>query len=670
MHSPHYKQEYLVSINKNILVFLRKESSFDALYNILLLIIVCTIGYTFLSKENTIALGVGIILSCLTDLPGNRQDKISTSLWCIPIFAITSLLIATSSYQQSIWTITLLAIFGFVYTLISLFGFRVSIVGNLGLIVASFTIGLKVSDPIQYTLAFTGGCIIYFIFSLVFVHLQPYRSLRYAIEEGVINMSRLITAKVDCYDEDKNLNKTYRKLSIIHVQVSDKLEQIRSLLLREKQLIHSNHEATQLWLSKLYSLVDLYELLMGIDQDYETTRAQLKPIGALPLIRIALKTLADETSQINLKDSTPTFEKTKKEELQAIIAQLQNIKANTTTEQQALLSSIAVQLQQILNILSKIKSNQIVGNESWLNHSFYSHFVNPKIELKTLLKHLNFKSPIFLYAVRMSVLLFLAGWIGYILPEFRYASWIILTIILVARPTYNITQKRNFQRVIGSIIGILISVVVLLTTHNEIALLIITAIGLYLYFLFSRTNYLICVIFITIAIVTFQSIYEGYSEIILGSRFGFTLLGAVLAILGCLAIPINHFRTIKNQTQALMHNFETYLSKIQSNINSTEINFYELRLLRKSTQTALAQCYDALEQLEKEPRIGKLYRTQIQHFQSLAYRINALLIGVAINITKTQSEIDQSVFQKKLAFIQDLLTESQKISESLSSRTS
>lgn len=657
-----------MSSTKDITTFLNKESSFDALYSILVLVITCSISYIFFEGETTIAIGVGILLACLTDLPGNRQDKISTALWCIPIFIITSISVALANYHQSEIILFILASTGFIYTFITIFGARIGIVGNLGLIVASFTIGLRPSDPIIYSIALSFGCVIYFTFSLIFAHIYPYRSLKYAVEDGITNMSNLISVKVDCYDETKNLNATYKKLSIVHIQVSDKLEQIRSLLLRENQLLNSANKTTQVWLSKLYCLVDLYEQLMAIDHDYETTRELLKPTHSLPLIRIALKILTDETAKINLSNTAPSFESNKKDELLAIISQLNSINTVLSKDQKNLIDSISSQLTQILDLLSKIKSNTITQTSTWIDNSTYRDFITPKATFKSILKNLTFNSTIFLYAMRMALLLAFAGAIGYLLPEFRYASWIVLTVILVARPTFNITQRRNYQRIVGSVIGLCISIALLLVFKNNIALITFTAISVYLYLLSSRTNYLVCVIFITVAIVIFQSLYEGNTPIILSSRFAFTLIGAILSVLGCLAIPINYFRTIKNQTQILLKNFNTYLNKIQENINSEEVNYYELRLLRKSTQSTLAQSFDALEQLEKDPIIGKKYKSNIHHFQSLAYRINALLIGLAININKVQDEFDYSKIMEKMEHIQKFITAAQQLSDNITYR--
>ncbi len=658
---------YNYKLDKVKLLF-KKESSKDSLRNILIIVIPSIILYYLVNLDFAIAFGVGALLASLTDIPGNRQDKLRTVKWAFPIFAITAILTSFYFSTDSWVLVLLLGILGFVYTIISLFGFRISVVGNLGLVVASFTIGLRPSDPTFFTFGFLCGSAVSFIISIIQVQLFPYRSLSFAIDEGIENMANLLRLKIDCYDENSALNKTYKDLSMLHVKVSDQLETVRSLLLREKELVNSENQVTQAWLTKLYHLVDLYELLMAIDTDYETVRKVLKDTNTLPLIRIALSIMADETEKLRLSSKKSTIEPQRREELEAIIKQLHINGECTSGETKSLIMSISTHLEQISGILGLIKSDEIVNKQSWVESKNYADFAPPKSNLRTVLNSLNFKSPVFVYSVRMAILLVFSGLIGYLLPEFRYASWIILTIILVARPSYNVTQKRNRQRIIGSFIGLAVSIVLLLTIKHPVVLLGIALISLYLFLVFNRPNYLVCVIFITICIVLGQKLYNGDTASILGSRFAFTLIGAVLAILGTLAIPINHYRAIEKTTESLIKNFKNYLQKIRENLQADDVNFYDLRLLRKFTQTSLAQSYDSLEQLSKEPVIGKQFIAEINHLQSLAYRINALLVGLSINITKPDAQEEPAVLKERISNVTRLIYDSESISKKIAMR--
>src|SRR5690606_11189592 len=112
------------------------------------------------------------------------------------IFFITALSISFAIHLQS-WTIIfLLGIFGFIYTIIALLGFRINVVGNLGLIVASFTIGLKPTDPFLFSLSLCSGALFFFIVCIIQVYFNPLRSLVFSVDNGIKAMANLIKLKI------------------------------------------------------------------------------------------------------------------------------------------------------------------------------------------------------------------------------------------------------------------------------------------------------------------------------------------------------------------------------------------------------------------------------------------------------------------------------------------
>lgn len=656
----------VAALFSRLLSFLKTESSLDALRNILVVLVPSFFIFFFIDGAIAVAFAVGALLAALTDVPGNKTDKLSTAAYCLPIFFITALSISTVLSHQSWIIVPLLGLFGFIYTIIALLGFRINVVGNLGLIVASFTIGLRPADPISFSLSVTAGAMFFFVVCIIQVYVHPHRSLRYAVDGGLKTMAQLIRLKIACYDELASLPEAYKELSALHTKLSDQLEAIRSILLRDKKLHSEADQESKIWLAKLYQLVDLYELLMAIDNDYEHIRETLKGGNTLKLIRQSLSLLSKETKRLTISNKKIRLNKfTKRYKLEELLLQLETEEADASPEKWALICSISTQLRHVADILQKIQAKEIYQDITLVESKNYADFVAPKSNIKTILQNLSFKSPIFSYAVRMSALLMAGGLIGYFLPEYRYASWILLTIILVARPSYTNTQKRNYERIVGSVIGIAISLLLLVYIKNAWVLIAIAAFCLYLFLLFNKPNYLVCVIFITITILLGQHIHEGNIQDLLGSRFAFTLLGSIFAVLGCLAIPINHYRSVEQSTNAMLQHFKSYLHKIEESYQTGNLNYYDLRLLRKSTQASLAQSYDSLDQFAKEPLKGKYLKADIAHFQTLAYRINALLVGLSVNMTKLGFTLEPEVMEEKVHYINNIISEAEDLSKKL-----
>lgn len=690
--------------------FLGKEFAKDALRNILVILLPAVLLFYTVSLNVAIAFAVGVILSSLTDLPGNRQDKTMTAIWCIPIFAVTVFSTALALHYLS-WSILLiLGVWGFFCTMLIALGPRWGVIGNLTLIVISFTIGLKPQDPFAFALSFSLGTLSFFIVSLLQVYSSPYRSLKYAMKEGFEQMATLLEMKIKCYDERFPLEQVYKELSLLHIKISEQLESIRSLLLREKALISSCNSSELIWLNKIYRLIDLYELLMGIDTDYETIREKLKRSEALPIIRHILLLLSEEIKNLEnfsyshhlassrsffgdpversknhtvktmsldvsttvdmtakwLNKGNPDFSNTStaKQQITADIQKLEQIKAEADNDDRILINPILAHIEHIVAIVQQIQKSTIVQDQTWVNAAAYKNFIPTANKWQVFSKHIQAKSPILVYAIRMSTLLMLSGLVGYTLPEYRYASWIILTVILVARPSYANTQKRNYQRIIGSLIGIAVSFLITLTTHNPTVVLLIAAIALYGFFLFNKPDYLICVIFITIAAILSLHLYEGNIWDLLGSRLAFTLMGSILALIGCFALPVNHHKTMKNVSETLIDNYQNYYHKLRARLCDHTVDHQELRLVRKHAQTSLAQLYDNLAQFQKEPRYKKQDWSNIISFQTLAYRINALLVGISVSITKSIEQENDTALLQRLSYIEKLIHELEVLGQS------
>ena len=656
------------TVFRKVASFLGTESSLDALRNIFVILIPSSIIFYFVDGHIAIPFAVGALLAALTDLPGNKSDKLTTAAYCLPIFLMTALSMSLAIHFQSWTIILLLGFFGFIYTIIALLGIRVNVVGNLGLIVASFTIGLKPADPLLFSLSLCSGGLFFFIVCIIQVYLSPLRSLAFSVDSSIKAMAKLIKLKVSCYDEKVPLTLVYKELGALHIKLSDQLESIRSILLRDKKLHSESDLETKIWLSKLYQLIDLYELLMAIDNDYDQIREILKGGNTLKLICQSLCLLSKETKSLRIISKVRRNNPSRRLKLEELLLQLEMEEADASAAKWNLICSLSTQLRHVSDILQNIQVQQVYQDNTFVESKNYLDFLAPRSNIKTILTNMTFKSPIFSYAIRMSVLLIIGGLIGFLLPGFQYASWILLTIILVARPSYTITQKRNFQRIIGSIIGIAISLFVLLLIKNVMVLVIIAVSCLYLFLLFNKPNYLVCCIFITITILIGQHIHEGSVQDILGSRFAFTLLGSIFAILGCLAIPINHYRNVDHSAKSLIQHFRTYSIKIQESYKTQNLNYYDLRLLRKFTQDSLAQTYDTLDQLAKEPLKGKDLKADIMHFQTLAYRINALLVGLSVNLTKLGISFDKELLKEKISFIDSLISELECLSSQLANK--
>ena len=97
----------------------------------------------------------------------------------------------------------------------------------------------------------------------------------------------------------------------------------------------------------------------------------------------------------------------------------------------------------------------------------YDQFVTHQdIDAKVFLDNFNWKSNTFRHASRVSF----ATTIGFIISAFfpfGHGYWILLTIIVILKPAYSITKRRNRDRLLGTLAGVGIGVIILVLVKDR-----------------------------------------------------------------------------------------------------------------------------------------------------------------------------------------------------------
>src|SRR5690606_9543848 len=71
---------------------------------------------------------------------------------------------------------------------------------------------------------------------------------------------------------------------------------------------------------------------------------------------------------------------------------------------------------------------------------------------KLLVRNFSFKSTIFRHSLRLAVTVMVGYVLGSLFP-FQNPYWILLTIIVIMRPSYGLTKSRAKDRMIGTLMG-------------------------------------------------------------------------------------------------------------------------------------------------------------------------------------------------------------------------
>src|SRR5690606_37919151 len=125
-----------------------------------------------------------------------------------------------------------------------------------------------------------------------------------------------------------------------------------------KKIIGHQWPKSNYWLSQVYGLIDLHELIIALDHDYDAIRKNLADTGSLPVIRRAIKLLALEIDSFSqphkrFRYAQQLYYNTIK--LNELLNELKNIQQKQVGSAGPILSAIINNMESILEALRRIQ---------------------------------------------------------------------------------------------------------------------------------------------------------------------------------------------------------------------------------------------------------------------------------------------------------------------------
>src|SRR5690606_7187006 len=151
---------------------------------------------------------------------------------------------------------------------------------------------------------------------------------------------------------------------------------------------------------------------------------------------------------------------------------------------------IVVNIRRLLTGLHNISQYFDRGLRRKKSNLDHSHFVSHQVLDPAIFKNnLSLQSSVFRHSVRVSLACLVGFALSRIIAYGDHSYWILLTIAFILKPAFSLTKQRNIQRIIGTlgggVIGILILVLIRDTTVHFI-FMVLFMIGTYS---FLRINY-------------------------------------------------------------------------------------------------------------------------------------------------------------------------------------
>jgi uncharacterized membrane protein (TIGR01666 family) len=602
-----------------------------------------------------ITVSLGALCASIADTPGPIVHRRNAMFYTICIVSLVSLLTSLCNFSVYLMGLLILML-TFVFSMFYVYGNRAASIGVAALLVMTLGIGdiRPLNEMLLYALyIFLGGCW-YAALSLSLYRIMPYRLARQSLAECMMEVADFIRIKAKFYHEGVDYDETFKEIVEAQILMNTKQDAVRELLFKSRRIVQESTQEGRFLLVIFVDMMDLYEQILSTFYNYQNLHKQFDETGILKDFEEILNLLAEQMEEISFSLRTftkPNFKanisqkiKDLKKNIDALTPPNLPLHGRTTYTNIGLqaLKNIELNVENIFLRLKKIKGyfeekkqakllKNNIQTTSFISHQDYSWDVFED--------NLNLKSENFRHALRVSGLMLL----GFIIAQsfnFLHSNWILLTILVIMKPAYSLTKERNLDRLMGTIGGAVIGMIILTyVTDNRwlFAILLICMLGTYS---FQRKTYLVSVVFMTPFILILFDFLGMGSRALLIERVYDTLIGGGIAFVGSyLFLPHwEHEKFRKTLVEMLEANM-AYYHQVSQLYFGEEYQRVPYKIVRKEVYVRSANLASAFQRMFSEPKHKQVSIDEIHKFSVLNHLLSSYVATLALYATEHSKKV-------------------------------
>ncbi len=293
----------------------------------------------------------------------------------------------------------------------------------------------------------------------------------------------------------------------------------------------------------------------------------------------------------------------------------------------------------------------------FIERSVSKRFIIPQdYDPRLLLQNLSFRSSIFKHSLRLSVTIM----IGYVLGnlfDFQNTYWVLLTIIVIMRPSYGLTKTRSKDRIIGTLIGSAIATGIVFWVQDAYVYGVLGAVTLIIAFSMLQKNYRASATFITLSVIFIYAITQPDILTVIRFRVVDTLIGAGLSFMALLWLwPVWSFLEIRQHIENSVKANKDFLREI--------IHYYQqkgnvptsYKLARRDAFLETSNLSVAFQRMAQEPRSKQKNLDKIYEMVELNHVFLSSLSSLSSYIQHRPTTAASEQFRDAAARIEEQLS--------------
>lgn len=612
------------------------------------------VGLTFLTYAiadlpTAMAVAMGALCTSLMDLPSPLRHKFNEMLAGVLTCSLVALLVSLCSPIP--WLLrTVIVLVSFLASMMTVYGRKAMPLQ----FVALFVMMLSSDDaatPLQAlrhgALFFAGGAG-YMTYAMIVVWRLRRRLKQQVLAEALYELAAYTGIKAGCYDMANPLPAQMEKLVRQQSVLAERQQASRDLVLRGKP-----REDEAVLVRVHYAMFDLYELVLSTHTDYALLRQHFAAGPVLPLLGDLIGKAARDIESVAyaMTRNRPSRAVVDyRGELDALDAALRALPPADSDDvnAQAVLRATSNKIRDMVAMIARLHAASATagGTLPMAAGSDLTPFLTQqRYNLGTLVANLRWTSPTFRFSLRVAMAISVGLLASEWLPYTSHGYWTALTIAVILKPTFSMTRQRRADRLIGTLIGCVLTAVILRFVHSPAVLIgflfVATAAGPT--FLSIKYRYTAIAASVQALLLIGLTVPHGAGAI--EQRLLDTLLGALIASFFSYVLPSWEYQNLPELVDAVADANRGYIDAAADLLLGRAVDDARYRIQRKRFMDALANLSAALGRMLDEPAAqqrapAELNRYTVQNYLLMAHMaaLRLLLQRYADNLPRADVE--------------------------------
>ena len=576
------------------------------------------LGLTFVARElagtaAAMTVCIGALCTSLMDMPSPLRHKFNEMMAAALLCTLVTLVIVLCGALPGPFKLLLVALVSFLASMMVVYGKKSMPLQLAALFTMTMALehDMTVRASFVHSALFLAGALGYIVYAMVVAWFLRHRIKQQVLAEALFELAHYVDIKADFYDMRYNLSEQFNALVRHQSLLADRQQASRDLLLRGPR---KRRDAIVIQVH--VCMLDLYEMILSTHTDYALLRTHLADSEALQALqRIAVKAARDiEAVAYAVTRKRASIAAISYEPEMALIdAELEALQQpnqgqsqgqNQRHEAQAVLRAQRNKLQAIIakiGQLHRATQQAVHTSAAWEGADMDPFLSQQQYNPSLMLANMRFDAPVFRFALRLSLAISAGMLIGPHLPYAAHSYWIVLTLIFILRPSYAVTKQRRIDRVAGTLIGCVLTALVLYLIESQVLILGVVFVAMVAAPAFIQLRYRYSSVAVSMLILLQLHLIAPGSSHLISERLIDTAVGALLA-------GLFSFVLASWEYQGLAHLMRQVL---QANIAYMEASFRLLqglckddlryRIARKRLMDNLAGLSGALVRMLDEP---------------------------------------------------------------------